>query len=103
MGLTAENIDVIVCAAGAVMGSIKASLEFDRNKHWVPRLLDIALGVFCGVTLAWHFFNPAAPMLGGMLALVGGVSGAVVIEVFMQMLPNIAKKAIKNIVDKHIK
>ena len=98
-----ENLDLIVMVIGAFIGSMKASIEFDKNKTCVPRAVDIILGVFCGVMLARHFHNEGSVALSGLLALVGGVSGAVVVEVFMQMLPSIAKKAIKNVVEKSLK
>ena len=98
-----ENLDLIVMVIGAFIGSMKASIEFDKDKTCVPRAVDIILGVFCGVMLARHFHNEGSVALSGFLALVGGVSGAVVVEVFMQMLPNIAKKAIKNVVEKSLK
>ena len=69
----------------------------------IMSVISLILGVFCGVMLARHFHNAGSTALGGLLALVGGVSGAVVVEVFMQMLPSIAKKAIKNVVEKNIK
>ena len=97
------NLDLVVMFVGALIGSAKASIEFDKGKTCVPRAVDIILGVFCGVMLARHFHNEGSVALSGLLALVGGVSGAVIVEVFMQMLPSIAKKAIKNIVDKSIK
>lgn len=103
MGNLHVNIDLVVTFLGALIGSAKASVEFDKDKSCVPRAVDIVLGVFCGVMLARHFHNAESTALSGLLALVGGVSGAVVVEVFMQMLPSIAKKAIKNVVDKSIK
>lgn len=97
------NLDLVVMFLGALIGSAKASVEFDKDKSCIPRAVDIILGIFCGVMLAHHFKNDGSVALSGLLALVGGVSGAVVVEVFMQMLPNIAKKAIKNVVWKSIK
>lgn len=103
MGNLHVNIDLVVTFLGALIGSAKASIEFDKDKNCVPRAVDIILGVFCGMMLASHFHNDGSVALSGLLAIVGGVSGAVVVEVFMQMLPSIAKKAIKNVVDKSIK
>lgn len=96
------NLDLVVMSVGALIGSAKASIEFDKDKTWVSRAVDIILGVFFGVMLARHFHNVGSTALGGLLALVGGVSGAVVVEVFMQMLPSIAKEAIKNVVGKNL-
>lgn len=95
------NLDLIVMFLGALLGSVKASSEFDKGKHCITRAIDIILGVFCGVLLAKHFSNAGSTALSGLLALVGGVSGAMVVEVFMQMLPNIARKSIKSFIDKN--
>lgn len=103
MEIIYEHVDLIIIVSGALIGSIKASVECDKDKRGVARAIDIFLGVFCGVMLARHFHNAGSAALGGLLALVGGVSGAVVIEVFVQMLPSIAKKAIKNVVEKSVK
>lgn len=103
MEIIYEHVDLIIIVSGALIGSIKASVEFDKDKHCVASAIDIFLGVFCGVMLARHFHNAGSVALGGLLALVGGVSGAVVIEVFVQMLPSIAQKAIKNVVEKNVK
>lgn len=102
MGLS-TNYDFLVIAIGALLGSAKANMEFSRSKSPGGRLLDLALGVFCGVSLALHFANDQSATLSGGLALLGGVSGGVVVDVFMQMIPSIARKAIKNIVDKNLK
>lgn len=93
-------LHLVVIFFGALLGSVKASTEFDRDKHCFPRSIDLLLGVFCGVALAYHFANEQSLALSGVLALLGGVSGAMVIEVFMQMLPSIVKKTIKAWSDK---
>lgn len=95
-----ENLDYTVMFLGAFVGSMKASVEFYKGKGCVGRTLDVIIGIFCGVMLAHHFRNENAIALSGVLALVGGVSGATVIEVFMQMIPNIAKNFIKKWVAK---
>lgn len=97
------NYDLIAIVIGALLGSAKANTEFSRDKTCTARVLDLALGIFCGVTLALHFANNQSATLSGGLALLGGVSGGVVVDVFTQMVPSIARKAIKNIVDKNLK
>lgn len=97
------NYDLIAIVIGAFLGSVKANTEFSRGKSLSGRLLDLALGVFCGVALALHFANNQSATLSGGLALLGGVSGGVVVDVFTQMIPSIARKAIKNLVDKNLK
>lgn len=100
MEITQLDLSTLAIFVGSLLGSAKASTEFDKGKACVPRLLDLALGMFCGVSVAYHFANQNSAALSGLLALVGGVSGAMVIEVFMQMLPSIAKKTIKSWSDK---
>lgn len=97
------NYDFLIIIVGAILGSAKANSEFSKEKTCGARVLDLALGVFCGVGLAFHFANSQSATLSGGLALLGGVSGAVVIDVFMQMLPSIVKKYIKDTVDKKLK
>lgn len=94
------DINFVAIVIGSLLGSAKASTEFDKDKGCIPRIIDLMLGVFCGVALAIHFANHNSVALSAVLALLGGVSGAMVIEVFMQMLPSIARKAIKSWSDK---
>jgi len=90
-----QHVDVLVIFVGSFLGSVKASVEFDSDKKCLPRLLDIILGVFCGTALTFHFGNELSVWLSGLMALVAGASGAVVIEVALQMLPSMVKTAIK--------
>lgn len=100
MFILLNNLDYLVMFIGAFVGSMKASVEFYKGKGCFGRTLDVVIGIFCGVMLAHHFRNDNSIALSGVLALVGGVSGATVIEVFMQMIPNIAKTFIKKLVAK---
>lgn len=104
MGNLLQDLDFVlylsVVFLGALLGSTKSCMEFGRGKNCLTRSIDLLLGVFCGVALAYHFGNEQSLALSGVLALLGGVSGAVVIEVFMQMLPSITKKAIRSWSDK---
>lgn len=93
------DTDCLIIFAGAVIGSVKASIELDREKKCAARLLDIVLGVFCGATVAFHFHTQNSGAVSGLLALVGGVSGATIVEVVLQMLPGVVKKFIKAWVD----
>lgn len=89
------NLDVLIVVAGSFLGSIKANFEFEKTQHCLARALDIALGVFVGVSMAYHYGSTFSIWLEGLIALVGGVSGTMLVEVFMQVLPSLAKGAIK--------
>lgn len=92
-------LECVVIATGAVVGSFKASTELDKNKSTCSRALDVVVGAFCGIMVAYHFHNEHSIALSGLLGLVGGVSGASIIEVVLQMAPGMARKFIKSIID----
>ena len=99
----AMYVDDVVILVGAILGSFKASVEFNREKALCPRLLDVFLGVFIGVAIAHHFGSSFNQWLSGLLSVVGGASGAVVLEVIMQMLPSMTRKFVKDWLNKKMK
>lgn len=102
MELVAQNLDAVLIFIGAVLGATKASLEFDKDKHCAYRGLDVLLGVFVGTVVAYHYGSQFSVWLMGLVALVGGVSGAMLIEVFMQVLPAIARSLIAKYIKKFV-
>lgn len=100
MELLLANVDLILVVVGSVLGSVKASVEFNEKRTCLQRAIDIALGVFIGTAGAYHYGSEFSIWLKGLIALIGGVSGALVLEVFMQLLPSLAKKFIVGIADK---
>jgi len=98
-----KNIDVIFVIVGAGLGSFKARVEFDKAKPICNRSVDLALGLFIGIAVAFHFGATFSLWLNGLLAIVGGASGAMVIEVVMQMIPSVTKKVVKNWIDNKLK
>lgn len=87
-------IDVIIIVVGSVLGATKASLAFDKDKHCLTRLLDVLLGMFVGTLSAYHYGSHYSIWLMGLVSLVGGVSGAMVIDMWLQILPTVAKSVI---------
>lgn len=100
MNELAQRIDIIIVVIGSLLGSIKASVELDKGKPLSHRLLDIFIGVFAGNAAAFHFGAEFSVWLNGLLAAVAGAGGAMVLEVVLQMLPEITKSFIKNLVSK---
>lgn len=98
-----KNLDVIFVVVGAGLGSFKASVEFDKAKPICNRSVDLALGLFIGIAVAFHFGASYSLWLNGLLAAVGGASGAMVLEVLMQMIPSVTKKVVKNWIDNKLK
>lgn len=94
MDVLHSNVDIALIIVGAFLGAAKASIEIDGAKTWLYRGLDILLGVFVGVTVAYHYGSQFSVWLMGLVALIGGVSGALVVDVFLQVLPTITKQLI---------
>ena len=100
MNEIAQHLDIFVVVIGAALGSFKASQEFDKDKSFCNRGIDVAIGIFVGLSMAFHFGAQFSLWLSGLLAVVGGASGAMVLEVLMQMLPGITQKIVKDWVSK---
>lgn len=102
MNEIAQHLDILVVVIGAALGSFKASQEFDKDKPFCNRSIDVAIGIFVGLSMAFHFGAQFSLWLSGLLAVVGGASGAMVLEVVMQMLPSITRKIVKGWVNKKL-
>lgn len=102
MNEIAQHLDIFVVVIGAALGSFKASQEFDKDKQFCNRSIDVAIGIFVGLSMAFHFGAQFSLWLSGLLAVVGGASGAMVLEVVMQMLPSITRKIVKDWVNKKL-
>lgn len=102
MNEIAQHLDILVVVIGAALGSFKASQEFDKDKPVCNRSIDVAIGIFVGLSMAFHFGAQFSLWLSGLLAVVGGASGAMVLEVLMQMLPSITRKIVKDWVSKKL-
>lgn len=98
-----QYVDVYVAVIGSLLGSFKASVEFNKGKPFCSRSIDVAIGIFVGVAVAFHFGATFSLWLNGLLAVVGGASGAMVLEVVMQMIPSVTKKVVKNWIDSKLK
>ena len=102
MNEIAQHLDIFVVVIGAALGSFKASQEFDKDKPFCNRSIDAAIGIFVGLSMAFYFGAQFSLWLSGLLAVVGGASGAMVLEVVMQMLPSITRKIVKDWVNKKL-
>lgn len=91
-----QHLDIIIVVVGSFLGSVKASVEFDRGKPLCHRVLDIVIGLFAGIAVTLHFGAEFNLWLNGLLAVVGGSSGAMALEVVLQMLPSITRNVLKN-------
>lgn len=89
------NVDNAVIFLCALIGSFKASFEFDKDKNCFTRGIDVMIGLIAGVSVVYHFASQLSLALSALVALVGGASGAMVLDVIMTMLPSLTKFSVK--------
>ena len=94
---------LIIIIIGSFLGSIKTSSIINNEGSYKDKLLDICLGMFCGVMAGHHFSNELNGYLTGLIALLGGISGAIIIEVVIELLPKATKQIITNYLKVHKK
>lgn len=90
--VTVDNAVIFICA---LIGSFKASVEFDKEKTCFARGVDVMIGLITGMAVVYHFASQLSLALSAMIAVVGGASGAMVLEVLMTMLPSLTKISVK--------
>lgn len=100
MELIQGQFEIVVIVIGAFLGSVKASIQFDKDKHCVYKFLDVLIGMFIGIAVAYHYGSAFSTWIMGLIAVLGGVSGAMVLDVILQVLPTIAKDVILKLVKK---
>lgn len=79
-----ENYDIIVVVLGALLGTTKANMT--RDEPWYERIVDLMLGLFCGISAGLYFSTPN-PVLPGLIALASAMLGANLLEAFLQATP----------------
>lgn len=93
----------LVIIVGSLLGSIKTSLVINSEASVCDKWLDICLGLFCGVMAGHHFSNNLNVYVSGLIALLGGIGGAIIIEVIIELLPRATRQFITNYLKGHKK
>lgn len=93
------NVDFWVLLLCSFVGSMKAGMAVGVGKSYTVRVVDVLTGVICGMAVVHHFTNDFSIGLRAMVAVTGGASGAMIVEVFLQVLPAL----LKDIITKWIK
>lgn len=103
MGLILENPNIFIIITGSLIGSLKANLDSPSsiNKPMFHRIVDIALGVFCGVALGSHYTINLSVWFAGLLSLVAGSVGANILDVIRELTPSISRKLIRDYFSKN--
>lgn len=97
------ELNPLIIIIGSFLGSIKTSSIINNEGSYKDKLLDICLGMFCGVMAGHNFSNELNGYLTGLIALLGGISGAIIIEVVIELLPKATKQIITNYLKVHKK
>lgn len=95
MGLVPIDAVSIVALLGALLGSVKSSLDSDREPSRCVRLFNILIGIFCGLNIAHIFHKELELGYIGLIALVGAMVGANILEVISDLAPDMVKRYIK--------
>lgn len=92
-----QKIDLllIVVIVGSFLGSLKSSLESVKQSSKCAKLLNLVLGMFCGMNMAHIFHKDLELGYVGLISLVGAMVGTNVLEVISELAPDVAKKYIK--------
>lgn len=93
----------LVIIIGSLLGSIKTSSVINSEADLCDKSLDVCLGLFCGVMAGHHFSNEFNIYLTGLISLLGGIGGAIIIEVIIELLPKASKQIITNYLKRHKK
>lgn len=95
MGITQNVVEFSVLVIGAVLGAFKGVATYDRDKQIYSKLIDIAIGSYVGVMLAKHYASELNIWYASVLALMAGASGAMVVDIFLRLVPSIGKDIMK--------
>lgn len=93
----------IIIVIGALLGSIKTSMVINTETDLCDKWLDIMLGLFCGIMAGYHFSNDLNVYITGLIALLGGIGGAIIIEVIIELLPKATRQFITSYLRGHKK
>lgn len=88
-----ELIDIFI-VLGSLLGSIKASITINKKLNCLT-LFDFILGIFIGISIGYYFETQYNIFITGLISLVSGASGALLIKVFLEILPEVFKKYIE--------
>lgn len=85
----------IIIIIGSLIGSIKANFSDKVDKSILNRIVNILVGMFCGIALAGHYSNNLTIWLSSLLALTGAMLSVTILETIYLIAPTITKLIIK--------
>lgn len=100
MELALNNITLIIIVIGSIIGSVKTVLYLNEPKSICVKVMDVVLGIFCGIAIAEHFATNLNMWLSGLVALVAGSVGAIALNSIIELFPKVFKDILKKYVSK---
>lgn len=97
-----EYLIHILIFLGALGGSVKASVEDDDDKCHI-RILNVLIGLFCGVMVASHYKSQVSPFLAGIISLAVASVSVVLIESLLKIAPDMLSKFIDHWISGRLK
>lgn len=85
----------IIIVIGSMIGSIKANFSNKDEQSKCTRMINIIIGIFCGIALAEHYSSNLTSWFSGLLALTGAMLSVTVLETIYLIAPTITKIIIK--------
>lgn len=77
---------------GALGGSVKASVEDEDDDKCHIRILNILIGIFCGIMVASHYKSQVSPFLAGIISLTVASVSVVLIESLLKTAPDMLSR-----------
>lgn len=98
--IVSDYLTHILVFLGALGGSLKASASNAQSKHgkihWRVRVLNILIGIFCGIAVAGHYSEHISPFLAGILSLTVASVSIVVLEDIILIAPQLFEWWVSN-------
>lgn len=89
------NVNLWVALLCSTIGSLKSSIEVNANKPCRVRVVDVLVGVICGMALFHHYASHLSIGLSALVATIGSAGGAVAIDAFLAILPGMVRKIVQ--------
>lgn len=96
MEITQDAVEFSVLVLGALLGAFKGVMAYGKNKSLCGKCIDAAVGAYVGIILAKHYASEWNLWYAGVLSLIAGASGAMIVDVFLRLIPSLVKDLAKS-------
>ena len=89
------NLNLIIITIGSLLGSIKANFNDKHTKPKCSRVLNITLGLFCGISVGLHYEEHLTVWLAGLSSMTVSMLAVSVLDTIYSLAPVITKYLIE--------